>query len=144
MCVASLFGGLALANAGLGAVHGFAAPIGGMFSAPHGAVCAALLPQVMSANLRALRSRSPQSDTLRRYHEVAQLVTSDPAAKADDGVRWVGGLVRELQIPKLREYGVGEQQVGELVGKAGKASSMRANPIVLTEEELAEILRAAT
>ncbi len=143
MCVASLFGGLALANAGLGAVHGFAAPIGGMFPAPHGAVCAVLLPYVMSANLRALRLRSPGSDTLRRYDEVARLVTGNSSAKADDGVRWVGDLVCDLRIPKLGAYGVSEQHVAELVEKASKASSMKANPIVLTTEELAEILRAA-
>src|SRR5215213_8761925 len=60
MALGSLFGGLALANAGLGAVHGFAGPIGGMFSAPHGAVCAALLPFVMAANLKALRGQRSQ------------------------------------------------------------------------------------
>lgn len=143
MSLASLFGGLALANAGLGAVHGFAAPIGGMFPAPHGAVCAVLLPHVMSANLRALRLRSPGSDTLRRYDEVARLVTGNSSAKADDGVRWVGDLVCDLQIPKLGAYGVSEQHVAELVEKASQASSMKANPIVLTRGELAEILQAA-
>jgi alcohol dehydrogenase class IV len=61
MAVAGLFGGLALANAGLGAVHGFAGPIGGSFAAPHGAICAALLPHVMAANIRALRQRAPDS-----------------------------------------------------------------------------------
>ena len=143
MCVASLFGGLALANAGLGAVHGFAAPIGGMFPAPHGAVCAALLPHAMSVNLRALRSRAPGSDALRRYDEVARLLTGGASAKADDGVRWVDELVRQSQIPRLSGYGVSEQHAGELAEKAAKASSMKANPIVLTKEELAEILRAA-
>jgi alcohol dehydrogenase class IV len=143
MCLASMFGGLALANAGLGAVHGFAAPIGGMFPAPHGAVCAALLPHVMSVNLRALRSRAPDSDTLRRYDEVARLVTGDVSAKADDGVRWVGELVRELHIPRLSAHGVSEQHVSELIEKAAKASSMKSNPIILTSDELAETLRAA-
>lgn len=143
MCVASLFGGMALANAGLGAVHGFAAPIGGMFAAPHGAVCAALLPHVMAANLCALRSRSQDSDALLRYEEVARLVTGDSSMHADDGVRWVSDLVRDLQIPKLREYGVCTGQLGELVEKAAKASSMKANPITLTPGELTEILQAA-
>ena len=78
MAVASLFGGLALANAGLGAVHGFAGPIGGMFPAPHGAVCAALLPHVMEANLRALRLRQPDSPALARYEAVARLLTGQP------------------------------------------------------------------
>jgi len=143
MAVASLFGGLALANAGLGAVHGFAAPIGGMFPAPHGAVCAALLPHVMSVNLQALRSRASTSDTLHRYEHVAQLLTGESSAKAQDGVRWVSKLVRALQIPTLREYGIGEQHVSELVEKAAQASSMKANPIPLTAEELTEVLRAA-
>ncbi|MBE0545745.1 MAG: iron-containing alcohol dehydrogenase [Verrucomicrobia bacterium] len=143
MCIASLFGGLALANAGLGAVHGFAAPIGGMFPAPHGAVCAALLPHVMAANLRALRARSPESDARRRYDEVARSLTGNPSATGDDGVGWVNELVRDLQIPKLREYGVRTEHVGELVGKAAQASSMKANPITLTPDELTEILRAA-
>jgi alcohol dehydrogenase class IV len=143
MCVASLFGGLALANAGLGAVHGFAAPIGGMFPAPHGAVCAALLPHVMAANLRALRSRLPGSDTLRRYDELARLATGKASATADEGVRWVNDLVRDLQIPKLCEYGIGEQHLAELVEKAAKASSMKANSIALTAEELAGVLQSA-
>jgi len=143
MAVASLFGGLALANAGLGAVHGFAAPIGGMFPAPHGAVCAALLPHVMAGNLRALRSRASNSESLRRYDEVARLVTGDASAKADDGVRWADDLVRDLEIPPLGAYGIGPTHVNELVGKAAQASSMKANPIVLTVEELAEVLRAA-
>jgi alcohol dehydrogenase class IV len=143
MAVASLFGGLALANAGLGAVHGFAAPIGGMFPAPHGAVCAALLPRVMAMNLRALRSRASNSASLRRYDEVAQLLTGDASAKADDGVLWVDDLVRDLKIPRLSAYGIGPKHVNELVRKAAQASSMKANPIVLTAEELEEVLRAA-
>ncbi len=141
--MASLFGGLALANAGLGAVHGLAAPIGGRFPAPHGAVCAALLPVVMAANLRALRSRAPDSGALRRYDEVAQWLTGEATATADDGVAWVSELVSELRIPKLRDYGMGEAHLAELAAKAAQASSMKANPLVLTGEELAEILRQA-
>ena len=143
MALASLNGGLALANAGLGAVHGFAGPIGGMFPAPHGAVCAALLPHVMAANLRALRQREPGSGALRRYEEVARLLTNQPTATADVGVKWVAELVRELQIPGLQNYGLKEGDVGEVVVKAANASSMKANPISLTAEELAETLRAA-
>ncbi|MEI9865385.1 MAG: iron-containing alcohol dehydrogenase [Limisphaerales bacterium] len=143
MAVASLFGGLSLANAGLGAVHGFAGPIGGSFPAPHGAICAALLPHVMAANLRALRERDPDSFALRRYDQVATLLTGNPHATADVGVDWVQKLVGELPIPKLGAYGIRGEHVADLVMKAGKASSMKANPIVLTPEELAEILRLA-
>ncbi len=143
MCVASLFGGLALANAGLGAVHGFAGPIGGQFPAPHGAVCAALLPHVMEANLRALQKRQPAADTVRRYEEVARLVTGSPTATAQAGIDWVRKLVADLKIPGLSRYGLRREHTAELVAKAGQASSMKANPIVLTPEEMAGILDRA-
>jgi alcohol dehydrogenase class IV len=143
MCVASLFGGLALANAGLGAVHGFAGPIGGMFSAPHGAVCAALLPHVMEINLRALRQRAPNAETLSRYQVVAQLLTGNLSATQDGGVAWVAQLVEDLKIPKLRAYGIATGDVYEIVDKSAKASSMKANPIVLNRPELVEILDRA-
>ncbi|MGD0258442.1 MAG: iron-containing alcohol dehydrogenase [Verrucomicrobiota bacterium] len=143
MAVASLFGGLALANAGLGAVHGFAGPIGGQFPAPHGAVCAALLPQVMEANLRALRQRQPGADTLRRYEEVAHLVTGNASATAEAGVEWVRKLVADLQIPRLGHYGLKREHTAGLVEKASQASSMKANPIALTRNELAGILERA-
>jgi alcohol dehydrogenase class IV len=143
MALASLFGGLALANAGLGAVHGFAGPIGGMFPAPHGAVCAALLPHVMAANLRALREREPDSYALRRYYRVALILTGNPHAIADLGVEWVQKLVADLPIPKLGVYGLREEHVDDIVAKAANASSMKANPIVLTPDELAQTLRLA-
>ena len=143
MSLASLFGGLALANAGLGAAHGFAGPIGGMFPAPHGAVCAALLPHVMEANLRALRQRQPQSEALPRCQEVARLLTGAAQATADEGVEWVKRLAGDLRIPRLGAYGVRCEHTAGLVEKAAVASSMKANPIALTREELAEVLERA-
>ena len=143
MAVASLFGGLALANAGLGAVHGFAGPIGGMFPAPHGAVCAALLPHVMATNIRALRERDERSFALSRYYRTAQICTGNPNATADAGVDWVRKLVADLAIPALGVYGVREEHVATLIEKAENASSMKANPITLTPDELAETLRRA-
>src|SRR5262249_25165428 len=130
MCVASLFGGLALANAGLGAVHGFAGPIGGMFPAPHGAVCAALLPQVMEVNLRALRERNKTSEAISRYETVARLLSGNGSATADDGATWVQRLVQDLKIPPLGSYGIDQRSFGDLAEKSAKASSMKANPIV--------------
>ena len=143
MAVASLFGGLALANAGLGAAHGLVGPIGGRFTAAHGAVCAALLPHVMAANLRALRDRQPTSETLRRYEQVARLLTGNASAVAETGVQWVRKLVQDLQIPPLGHYGIQREHVAELVEKAAQASSMKANPIALTGDELADILQRA-
>jgi alcohol dehydrogenase class IV len=143
MAVAGLFGGFALANAGLGAAHGLAGPIGGRFAAAHGAVCAALLPHVMAANLRALRDRQPASETLQRYEQVARLVTGNASAAAEAGVQWVRKLVQDLQIPPLGHYGIQREHVAELVAKAAQASSMNANPIALTGDELADILQRA-
>jgi alcohol dehydrogenase class IV len=144
MALASLFGGLALANAGLGAVHGFAGPIGGKFpGAPHGAICAALLPFVMEANIRALRRREEQSQTLKRYDRIAAICTGDHHATADMGVDWVRRMVDDLQIPRLRTYGVKLEHIDELVRKATQASSMKANPITLSPEELVQILQQA-
>jgi len=139
MSWASLLGGLALANAGLGAVHGFAAPIGGRFPAPHGAACAAVLPHAMEINVEALRRRARENPALRRYGEIARLVTGRPQAEPEDAVRWAAILCRRLEIPGLRAYGVTDDDVDGLVEGAARASSMKANPIELTPEELREI-----
>jgi alcohol dehydrogenase class IV len=140
MSLAALFSGLALANAGLGVIHGFAAPIGGGFPAPHGAVCAAILPSGMEMNLRALRARAPQSAAQGRYQDVARMLTGRGDANADDGIAWTRGICHELEIPPLKVYGIGEQHVPELIAEAARASSMKANPLVLTPEELEEVL----
>lgn len=142
MALGSLFGGLALANAALGAVHGFASAIGGRFTAPHGAVCAALLPPVMRANVRALAARGGDPAALARFVTVARLLTGNPGASAADGVDWVARLRDDLRVPPLRDYGVGPDHVEDLVAAASRASSMRGNPIALEAEELAELLRA--
>ncbi len=143
MSLASLLGGLALANAGLGVVHGFAAPIGGMFDAPHGAVCAALLPHGMAINIRAVRARNPEGETLRRYETVARILTGKPDALAEDGVVWVRQLCRDFQIPPLKSYGIEDKDVPTLVEKASQASSTKGNPISLTLDELQEVLTLA-
>jgi alcohol dehydrogenase class IV len=140
MSWAALLGGLALANAGLGAVHGFAAPLGGMFSAPHGALCAAVLPHAMEINIRALAARAPESLALRRYDEIARLLTEGPHAVAKDAVQWVADLCCRLEIAPLRSYGVHERHIPELVEAARKTSSMKGNPIALSDAELHEIL----
>ncbi len=143
MSVASLFGGLALANAALGVAHGFAGPLGGMLHAPHGALCAKLLPLVMEANLKALLARQPNHPALARYVEVAQILTGDSNAAASEGVKWVSELVGVLNIPALSVYGMTRAQFPDAVEKAMKANSTKGNPIALTEAEMAGILEEA-
>ncbi|HEX2877002.1 MAG TPA: iron-containing alcohol dehydrogenase [Polyangiaceae bacterium] len=143
MALCSLFGGLALANAKLGAVHGFAAPLGGQFAAPHGAVCARLLPLVVRANVAALRARAPQSPLLQRFEHVARVLTGRASASIEDGVAFLDELCRELAVPALSSYGMTSSDIPSIVAKAAVASSMKGNPIPLTTDELSEILRQA-
>jgi alcohol dehydrogenase class IV len=143
MSIASLYGGLSLANAKLGAVHGFAAPLGGMFPIPHGVACARLLAPVAEANVRALRERLPASRALARYEEVARMLTGRADALPEDGAVWLRALVDELEVPRLGEFGLAVGQVADVVAQAKRASSMQGNPVALTDEELGEALRAA-
>ena len=143
MALAALFGGMALANAKLGAVHGFAGPIGGMFPAPHGAVCARLLPLVMETNLNAIRARAAQSPVLGRFAEVAQILTGNQHARAEDGIQWLRELCAALKIPSLAIYGVEESDFPAILAQSRKASSMKGNPIELTDAELTRIMERA-
>src|SRR5215469_229016 len=143
MALASLFGGLALANSGLGVVHGFASPLGGGWKAPHGALCAALLPHGIAANVAALRARAPEHPALKRFAVVARLLTGRKDARAEDGIEWVRALCAELNIPALEAWGISETDLPGVVEEAARASSMKANPLRLTSEELMGVARAA-
>jgi len=142
MALAGLMGGLALANAGLGAVHGFAGPMGGMFSLPHGVLCACLLPHVMRVNVRALMERMPASPAVKKYDELGQLLTGRKAA-AMDGVEWIQQLCSDLKIRNLSEMGVTRKDFDAIVIKAARSSSMKGNPVDLKRDEMMMILEAA-
>ena len=141
MSLASLFSGLALANAKLGAVHGLAGSIGGEIPAHHGAICASLLPNVMASNISALINRSPGHPTLERYTKVGKLLSGDPAATIDTAVQWVQTFCQHANIQPLSFFGLTETHFSKIIEKALKASSMKGNPITLTEDELRNILQ---
>jgi alcohol dehydrogenase class IV len=143
MSLVSLFGGLALANSKLGAVHGFAGPFGGMYKAPHGAVCARLLPFVMKKNIETLEQREPHSEILGRYRKISQLLTKKMDADIYDGINWIMELIGLMDIPRLSKYGFQEDAIPELIRKSKNASSMKGNPIKLTDNEMESILREA-
>lgn len=144
MSLASLMGGLALANAGLGVVHGFAAPVGGMYDAPHGAICAAVLAPGVEANIRALRGRASDHPALSRYEAIAQTLTGCDDARPEDAVEWLQKLAQDLGIPSLRTYGVSDADLAAIVEAAQRTSSMKGNPIELTREELFRVLEGAS
>jgi alcohol dehydrogenase class IV len=143
MSLASLFSGIALANAKLGAVHGFAGPLGGMINAPHGAICGKLLPYVMQANVQALQQRASGSPALARFEEVARMLSGLSTADADAAVTWIEGLCSALELPGLRTYGLTEADFPAVAAKTRNASSMKGNPIDLSDAELLDILRQA-
>ncbi|MBF8282477.1 MAG: iron-containing alcohol dehydrogenase [Anaerolineales bacterium] len=144
MALASLFGGMALANAKLGAVHGLAGPLGGLFLAPHGAICARLLPIVMEANVRALQLRASNSPALARYDEVAQSLTGNATAAAADGVGWVRDVCAAMAVSPLSRFSLTKADFPAVVAQAQQASSMKGNPVPLTDQEVTDILEQAT
>jgi alcohol dehydrogenase class IV len=140
LALASLFSGMCLANSGLGAVHGLAAAAGARLSAPHGAVCAAVLAAAMEINLQALHDRAPEHPALHRMVELATLLTGRPEATPEDAIAWLQDLTAALTIPGLARYGLDEAGIEAVVAAAQKASSMRGNPIELRDEEVREIV----
>ncbi len=140
MAIGSLFGGLALANAKLGAVHGFAGVIGGMFTIPHGVVCAILLPHVVQANIKALKTRDPNHPILSKFDEVAKIMMQNQKATAYDVMTWLNNLCNHFKIPTLAAYQITQKHIEEIVEKSKHSSSMQGNPIELTNDELKAIL----
>ncbi|MDQ2731554.1 MAG: iron-containing alcohol dehydrogenase [Armatimonadota bacterium] len=155
MSTAAILSGLALANAGLGAVHGIAAPLGGRWKVPHGAACAALLPHVTQVNIQALRQRDPNGPALRRYRRVAAILLQRAPAESsglprhddrdtlDQFVAFLTELCHDLGIPRLGTYGLDPTAVPTLAEQAMKTSSTRGNPLVLEQAELEQAIEAA-
>jgi alcohol dehydrogenase class IV len=148
MALASLFGGLALTNAKLGLVHGFAGPLGGMFPIPHGVACAVLLPHVMVANIAALRVREAENAffarALERYTEIGHILIGSEESTAEAGAAWVSELCEALSIPSLSAYGIRSTDFASIVEKTENASSTKGNPLALSRDELFAILENAT
>ena len=143
MCLTSLYGGLALANGGLGAVHGFAGPIGGMYNTPHGMICASLLPYVMKYNVIAMAEHGDQSAGTTRFLQIARWITGDPHASINDGVTWVAKLAEALKIPGLQAIGIAQEDFDLIIAKAQVSSSMKKNPVKLDVSYLKAILEEA-
>ena len=139
MAMASMLGGMALANVKLGAVHGFAGPLGGMFPIPHGAVCACLLPAVMDVNITVLKEKKLETQLL-KFDEVARILTQNKNSIAQDGIIWIQELVKKLKIPSLSDFNLTSDSFPEIIEKAQNSSSMKGNPVELDTAQLFEIL----
>jgi alcohol dehydrogenase len=146
MALAALLSGICLAHAGLGAVHGLASPLGALFPVPHGAACGATLAAVTAVNVSALADRDPLSPALERYARLGRLLARLPETTSDREARGalviaLSKLTARLGIPRLREFGVGAGDFPAIVA-GSRGSSMRTNPVTLTDEELGAVLRA--
>jgi alcohol dehydrogenase class IV len=135
MAATSLIGGISLARAGLGAVHGFAGVIGGMCSAPHGAVCGTLLPHVLAAN-RAVASGDTKARLEWVQHQIETVFGPGPDALQN----WSAG----HGLPTLAQMGVRADQHDQIALLSQSASSMKSNPYTLPLDDLRSILRAAS
>ena len=140
MSVCSLLGGMALANAKLGAVHGLAGVIGGTADIPHGIACAAVLPAVIEANVAALRCVPDGGPALQRYAEAAQLLTGRPAASIEDGLAWIRETTALLALPGLGAFGIQPGHAADIAAAAAASSSMQGNPVFLPGADLRAIL----
>lgn len=152
LAVASVMGGLALANAKLGAVHGYAAVLGGMFEiAPHGAICAALTPHVFRKNAERLAERAALSSDdclsrirLNRFTDVARIITGNREATWEDGVAWLDALVKDVRVPGLGQLcGMSRSEVKAVAEATAEASSTKGNPIALSQADLEDVLHKA-
>ena len=146
MAYAALLSGICLANAGLGAVHGFASPLGAQLPIPHGMACGAVLWPVLRANITALAERDPGSPALAKYAEAGRILAELPDS-SDEAARLsllelLHDWVTVLEIPPLSAYEMTAAQIPLIVGDS-PGSSMASNPVELTDVELSAILRSA-
>ena len=144
MAYAALLSGIALAQVGLGSVHGLASPLGAFFPIPHGVVCGTLVAAATRVNIDALSARAPDSPALAKYARVGRLLASMPGADEDDAhtalVKVLDDLTQELKLPPLGDYGISSGDVPRIVA-GSRGSSMKTNPIVLDDDEIATIVR---
>lgn len=146
MSLASLLGGIALANAGLGAVHGLAAPLGAFFPVPHGVACATILPAAFQSNVNALTQRGDKMTVLKKYAEISRHLTGnherEDEASIKMGIAWLTDLKKKLNIPSLKDMGITTEDIPFIVNES-RGSSMKTNPMTLTDDEIRNILVAS-
>lgn len=143
MAYAALLSGITLAQTGLGSVHGLASPLGAYYPIPHGVVCGTLVAAATEVNLEAMRMREPDNRALGRYAEAAAVLANRRFARHEEAWDVLLGLLADwttrLGLPRLREYGLEPTGFDRVIANA-RGSSMKTNPILLSDAELREIL----
>ncbi len=144
MAYAALLSGITLAQVGLGSVHGLAQPLGSLFPVPHGAACGTTVAAATAVNIQALRQREAQNPALNKYAQVGRLLSDrqglDEAAACDALVEVLNRWTDSMQLPSLSRFGVAEKDIPAIVA-ASRNNSMKTNPVQLSDEEVAAIVR---
>ncbi|MBI4755891.1 MAG: iron-containing alcohol dehydrogenase [Betaproteobacteria bacterium] len=145
MAYAALLSGICLAQTGLGAVHGLASPLGAFFPIPHGVVCGTLVEACTRANIDAMLAREPDNAALARYAQAGRLLR--PRTHLDDGaargvlLATLADWTRRLELPRLSAFGMCTGDIPRVVENC-RGSSMKTNPVLLSDAEVARILKA--
>lgn len=143
MAYASLMSGICLAQTGLGSVHGLAQPLGSLFPIPHGVVCGTLVAEATDINIRAMMARAPDSPALTQYARAGALLLTENLtgnAALDGLVRTLRDWTERLELPRLSAYDIGEADIPAIVANS-RGSSMQTNPVVLSDDEIGELVR---
>ena len=145
MAYAALISGITLAQVGLGSVHGLASPLGAFFPIPHGVVCGTLVARATEVNINAMLEREPDNKALDKYARVAEVLCERRIRKREEAweelVALLNQWTNELQLARLSHYGISESDFDEVVVNS-RGSSMKTNPVVLTDDEVRSILMA--
>lgn len=143
MAYAALVSGISLAQAGLGSVHGMASPLGAFYPVPHGVACGTLVARATAMNIAALLDREPHNPALEKYAQVGRLMVRDESlasvAAREALVRILDEWTELLTLPRLATYGVESADLPRVVAHS-RGSSMKTNPVELTDAELQKIL----
>ena len=144
MAYAALMSGITLAQTGLGSVHGLASPLGAFFPVPHGVVCGTLVGAATRMNIDAMLSREADNPALDKYAKVADLLCQRHFATQEQAwqelLQLLDDWTQKLQLPTLDNYGIRTTDFAHIVAHS-RGSSMKTNPIVLTDEEITAVLR---
>jgi len=145
MAYAALLSGITLAQTGLGSVHGLASPLGAFFPIPHGVVCGTLVATATRINLQALREREAHSPALAKYARLGELLSGRRMERTEQALDTLVATLEDwterLQLPRLAAYGVTAADFDKVVANS-RGSSMKTNPIVLTDGEIGAVLKA--
>jgi len=143
MAYAAMLSGITLAQVGLGSVHGLASPLGAFYPIPHGTVCGTLVASATQINIASMQEREPDNRALEKYAQAAEILCQKTFRNLESAhaelVQLLSDWTEDLELPRLSRYGVQEADLDKIVANS-RGSSMKTNPVVLTDQEIRQLL----